>query len=59
MSVNNNKQAQQATKGKAEVGAKAPGFTLPTQAGTQVSLSDFIGKTRSYSTSIPRMIGHL
>jgi thioredoxin-dependent peroxiredoxin len=45
MSVNNNKQAQQATKGKAEVGAKAPGFTLPTQAGTQVSLSDFIGKT--------------
>src|SRR5437660_12748860 len=45
MSVNNNKQAQQATKGKAEVGAKAPGFTLPTQAGTQVSLSDFIGNT--------------
>ena len=45
MSVNNNKQAPQATKGKAEVGAKAPDFTLSTQAGTQVNLSDFIGKT--------------
>jgi len=44
MSTDNNKQARQATKGKVEVGDRAPGFTLPTQAGTQVSLSDFTGK---------------
>ena len=30
--------------GKAQVGDKAPDFTLPTQAGEQVSLHDFVGK---------------
>ena len=31
-------------KGKVQVGDKAPNFTLPNNAGAQVSLSDFLGK---------------
>jgi len=33
-----------AAKGKAQVGDLAPDFTLPTQSGEQVSLTDFLGK---------------
>ncbi len=33
----------QRTKGKVEVGSKAPNFTLPSQLGEMVSLQDFCG----------------
>lgn len=32
------------TKGKVQVGDKAPDFTLPSSKGEQVRLSDFLGK---------------
>jgi peroxiredoxin Q/BCP len=32
------------TKGKVQVGDKAPDFTLPSATGEQVSLSSFLGK---------------
>lgn len=35
---------KQPTKGKVQVGDRAPDFTLPTLSGKQVSLSEFIGK---------------
>src|SRR5579859_3859286 len=43
MSIHDN--SVQSTKSKVQVGDAAPDFTLPTQAGAQVSLKDFIGKT--------------
>lgn len=35
---------KQPTKGNVQVGDQAPDFTLPSLSGTQVSLSEFIGK---------------
>ena len=35
---------EQAVKGKVKVGDAAPDFALPTQAGSAVSLHDFLGK---------------
>lgn len=35
----------QSAQGKVLVGDPAPGFTLPDQTGTAVSLEDYLGKT--------------
>jgi thioredoxin-dependent peroxiredoxin len=38
-------QQVQSSKGKVQVGDRAPGFSLKTQTGTTVSLDDFLGKS--------------
>jgi len=38
-------QPQQGAAGKVQVGDRAPDFTLPNQSGTEVRLSDLLGKT--------------
>ena len=40
----NYEMSTEITKGKVQVGDKAPNFTLPSAAGEQVSLSSFLEK---------------
>jgi thioredoxin-dependent peroxiredoxin len=43
--VFNMSEGTQQSNGKVQVGDKAPTFSLPTQAGTNTSLDDFLGKS--------------
>ena len=47
-------EGTQPTQGKVQVGDLAPGFTLPNQSGTEVSLEEYLGKTAIVLYFYPR-----